>query len=594
MENTVVLNYVLGFLVVLLSYFLYSKQKKRAAFTAGYQEGPCARQQTFLYLETIHALPTLSFSPEAKLLFFLGYHTEEFKNVLSIPLEKFLHPQEREKIQADFQCAKTQPKYHRLAFQLRHKSGTWIWVQAQIRYLEKTNVFECLLENLSFQKNLSAQLQKVIFETNMIAHFLDAGIASILLDENYSLLYANDSFFKILRHSREEFNNKFNNKLKPLFSSEIFKSHIDKSLKNPFNQTSCELRLNLAAHDALCVQIRGYIQKKISSKPVFSFVLLDITERKFSEAKWQLESERYRIATELTNDIIFEYNILTDTMLHTQKYTSCFHAKPLIHNFSEIEKQPNMIHPEDLPAFKKLCIAFRSGLPSIIAELRILNKNKQYGWYHIQGKTLYNGDGSPSRIIGKIVDVDVQKKELERLQRKAHSDSLTNLYNKSATQTFVDLYLQKSPFDYHVLMMIDLDNFKTINDTCGHLFGDEVLLNVTKQLKALFGNQDIIGRIGGDKFVVFMGNVVSLKDIQKKASAVGRVIRKSYYFNSKKLEISCSIGISIYPIDGQQYTDLLSAADHALYETKNQGKNHFSLFQTPPTYTAAFELQKVK
>ena len=128
------------------------------------------------------------------------------------------------------------------------------------------------------------------------------------------------------------------------------------------------------------------------------------------------------------------------------------------------------------------------------------------------------------------------------------------------------------------MFIIDIDNFKTINDTQGHLFGDVVLLEIAKVIKEAFKVTDLIGRIGGDEFVVFLKDISSIKMIESKAKEVCSACRTLYTGSNQKQKISCSIGISLFPKHGVTYKSLVRTADEALYITKGFNKNDYTIY----------------
>lgn len=305
-----------------------------------------------------------------------------------------------------------------------------------------------------------------------------------------------------------------------------------------------------------------------------------------------LEKERYRITNQLTTDILFEYDIKSDILTNTIKFQEFIGKPPIMYNFSKAIPQSTLLQKNDKRTLYELYKKLLAGSPKISAEIKILDIKQagQYNWWHINGQTLYNDNQEPIKCIGKIINIDAQKKEIEILQAKAYRDSLTGLYNKMITQSLINESLKKKkPNQTHALMIIDIDNFKSINDNLGHLVGDDVLITVTNQLKSLFGKHDIVGRIGGDEFVVFMYNIRSIKDIITKANAITHVLRTDCSEQDKNCTISGSIGISLYPQDGSTYKELLKKADNALYKIKKGGKDNFALASPTEDYCQYFE-----
>lgn len=312
---------------------------------------------------------------------------------------------------------------------------------------------------------------------------------------------------------------------------------------------------------------------------IIVFVRIKINNQKYLTQKALMEEERYRVATELANDILFEYDIVSDIMRNSEKFFEFFGRYHTVYHYTEYMLEKNYIYEEDQGVFEEYCQALHFGKEMIEAEYRVLDRKNEYVWCHIRGKTIYNSDNRPIKVIGKLVNVDIQKRELEALIHKAQRDPLTNVYNKGATQELIEEWIQNSkPHEKHVLMLIDIDNFKGINDEYGHLLGDKVLTGVMSHVTAMFREEDIVGRIGGDEFVIFMKNVTNREQIEMKGKLLCEAFHNTIKYEEVEIAVSGSIGISIYPLHGSSYNELLEKADKALYQVKNQGKNSYSIY----------------
>lgn len=172
----------------------------------------------------------------------------------------------------------------------------------------------------------------------------------------------------------------------------------------------------------------------------------------------------------------------------------------------------------------------------------------------------------------------VNNKHQKRLLEFTRIDALTGIKNKETLQNEISTYLKNdSSQQLGALFMIDVDNFKTVNDLNGHVIGDEVLKKFGSILKESFTIEDIVGRAGGDEFIVFV------KDIQEHGNAINRAQEicqkiRNIEIDNFKGTISCSIGIAFYPEHGTTFKGLYNLADQALYQTKNQGRNGYTCY----------------
>lgn len=178
-------------------------------------------------------------------------------------------------------------------------------------------------------------------------------------------------------------------------------------------------------------------------------------------------------------------------------------------------------------------------------------------------------------IVGKIRSNN-KKKELED---KADTDLLTGLNNKLATERKIKDYMAKNPDKQGMMFMIDVDNFKKINDTMGHAFGDEVLRSLGIQIGALFRASDIIGRVGGDEFMVFLKDIATEEAILKEARKMENFFKNFQAGEYVKYKATASIGVAVYPQEGSDFDTLYKAADQGVYKAKKRGKNQLAFYR---------------
>lgn len=165
------------------------------------------------------------------------------------------------------------------------------------------------------------------------------------------------------------------------------------------------------------------------------------------------------------------------------------------------------------------------------------------------------------------------------LQMKAEMDLLTELNNKIATEQKIKEYIAEKENGRGMMFVIDIDNFKKVNDTMGHAFGDEVLSSIARRLKAEFRSTDIIGRFGGDEFVLFLKDINTDDLIKKEADKLEGIFKNCHVGTYTKYTVTASIGCSIYPDDAKEFDKLFKAADSGLYRAKQAGKNRLCFYR---------------
>lgn len=177
-------------------------------------------------------------------------------------------------------------------------------------------------------------------------------------------------------------------------------------------------------------------------------------------------------------------------------------------------------------------------------------------------------------FITKLVD----RKQKSELQLKADTDLLTGLTNKAATIRLIKEYMSLNPNGTGVLFVIDIDNFKKINDTMGHAFGDEVLKELGHQLRSMFRAMDVVGRFGGDEFMVFMTDVKDPAAIKRNGDRLRDFFRNFKAGEYVKYSVTASIGAAVFSEDGKDFESLFKTADKAVYVVKKRGKNDVAFY----------------
>ena len=219
--------------------------------------------------------------------------------------------------------------------------------------------------------------------------------------------------------------------------------------------------------------------------------------------------------------------------------------------------------------------AYRNGSRQISIDYLGKGKEDRLTWFQ---NRLFLIQHPVSGNIHAIVTIkDVQKEKLRdlNLQKRAQEDALTQLANRSYMEEQIRLALQENN-DFHCLMLLDIDNFKLINDTFGHQTGDEVLKTFSKMLISKFRKGDIIARLGGDEFLVFMKNA-NPAIVEPRTKSILESC-KTLMGSDSKIKISPSIGISFFPEHGVNFDSLYKNADIALYSSKQKGKNTYTIF----------------
>lgn len=216
----------------------------------------------------------------------------------------------------------------------------------------------------------------------------------------------------------------------------------------------------------------------------------------------------------------------------------------------------------------------------------VCHKNGNIVWVLNRAVRKKTDDGN-TYIFGILIEIsklmqeyDQEKKTTSTLKEKAQKDSLTHIYNAYTARKLAESFIEESSEKLAALLIIDLDDFKQINDQYGHLFGDAVLVQTAKTIKNLFRNEDIVGRIGGEEFMVLMKGTTDLNIITKRCLQLNETLMNMFGEQMPACKPSCSIGIALQPNHANTYLGLFCCADRALYYAKAQGKKQYALYNS--------------
>ena len=312
----------------------------------------------------------------------------------------------------------------------------------------------------------------------------------------------------------------------------------------------------------------------------FVGILRDITEKKQIASKLKESEERFRLAFDssaigmaiISNDGYFiQVNKALCNILGYEEY------ELLTANFQTI-----IISQDRENAVKMRQGLLEGSIKYFKSEERYHHKNGKTVWLFLTHSIIRSVENNSPYFVVQVQDVTDQKRSQEELAYQAFYDSLTGLANRSQLEHGMTTLINATKRNHKrfAVFFLDLDKFKTINDTFGHNVGDEILITIAERLKNSIRKTDIAARLGGDEFVLVMTDIENFEYISTFAEKLISLLCQPIKINGNDFLITTSIGISIYPIDGNDYQTLLRNADLALYQAKEQGRNNYQ-FCTP-------------
>jgi diguanylate cyclase (GGDEF)-like protein/PAS domain S-box-containing protein len=240
----------------------------------------------------------------------------------------------------------------------------------------------------------------------------------------------------------------------------------------------------------------------------------------------------------------------------------------------------DLMHPGDLAALiEERRMLEQSGVGGGSSELRFATADAQWSWMSLSGRALYDDDGTLIAGVESLRDINDRKQTEQSLEHAARHDSLTGLANRAYLIEEITraLHASRRSGTHTAVLMIDLDNFKVVNDSLGHACGDELLCGAAARLSALVRDSDLVARQGGDEFAVVMRDVTDLTDVMRTAQRVVEAFRAPIVVGDYELVTTASIGV-VVSRDEVDAGALLMAADRSLYVAKDSGRDRASLF----------------
>ncbi len=242
----------------------------------------------------------------------------------------------------------------------------------------------------------------------------------------------------------------------------------------------------------------------------------------------------------------------------------------------------SVVHEEDFPrvqaAVARHCTASTGG--NLILEYRILNRKGEEFWIEKRLWLRRNDAGEVTHYQGVVLDITARKKAEASIHKLAYYDVLTGLPNRSLCMNRLQKALPQARRDERLmaLLFIDLDRFKEVNDQYGHAVGDKLLNAVGLRLASCIRQNDTLARFGGDEFIMLISGLKVAEDLRSVAEKILVIMAEPFCIDQNRFDVSTSIGIALYPQDGEDTDLLLKRADMAMYVAKDMGRNGYCFF----------------
>jgi len=304
-----------------------------------------------------------------------------------------------------------------------------------------------------------------------------------------------------------------------------------------------------------------------------------ITERKQTEQDLLLANERLSLAQRTAGAGVWDWDILNGTLIWSDELFQLFGLDPAT-AVATFDTWRSVVHPEDLQRAEEVILASVRDHAHLFNEYRIVLPSGAVRWIDAFGDTTCDADGIAQRMIGICIDVTERKQAEAQIEFLAHHDHLTQLPNRFVAMERLKLAMAYADRAHEnvALLFLDLDRFKAINDSLGHSIGDLLLVEVARRLQACLRETDTVSRQGGDEFLVILTHIHDLAAVTGSAAKIVEALAAPYEIGGHALAVTTSVGIAIYPNDGQDTQTLMQQADTAMYHAKDGGGNDYTFF----------------
>lgn len=466
--------------------------------------------------------------------------------------------------------------HHR--FRLKCRDGSYLSVRVQGDYFKLKDgreILKCSITDSTPIADIMLENLRAKSDLEVFAKSIRGGLSKHLCDHQLSLLWANDYFYELGGYSKEEWEAAFgNNTLSNIYQKDL--ANLISRIADITESNAVEMDFRIRCKDGSLKWLHataGFSGEIHDNFRVINVILSDITPLMTAERNARIATKQYMILSDISEEIAYEYSFATDILTLSKRFERYFDFPQILEHPGEALTDTIYVSDDTREAFVNVLNAALRGASEGNAEFKLRERSGNYAWYYTNFSAITDDNGHVVKFVGLLKNVDAQKQNQEILTKKAQLDNATGLFNKGTSEHFIQKslsYLNNSQSD--ALMLIDIDDFKQINDTFGHLKGDEVILSIAKAMQGVVTSNDMAGRIGGDEFAIYFTDVLDTTMLIEKAASIADTLRHEYPGSENAPKVTLSIGIAMASM-GTTYETLLNDADTALYNAKSKGKN---------------------
>ncbi len=291
--------------------------------------------------------------------------------------------------------------------------------------------------------------------------------------------------------------------------------------------------------------------------------------------------QRFLIASGGMDDGIWDLDLVTETVHFSDRWKEMLgYRKDEIED--TLEGWLSRVHPDDLTRLRSIIDASIAGEVSVIEQrYRIQVKNGDFRWMSTRGEVVKNENGKAIRVVGRQTDVDEDDESRQAIRASGLQDSLTSLPNRTALvdrMRHAFARAERDPEQSFAVLFFDLDRFKNVNDSLGHLTGDKLLRAIAQRVEKACRPGDAVARFGGDEFVILVEDIKDIRAATVAAERIQEEFQVPFDLDGIEVFATISIGIALWNPNYSRPEDMLRDSDTAMYRAKAMGRNSFSVF----------------
>ncbi len=427
-------------------------------------------------------------------------------------------------------------------------------------------------------------------QLKLLTETVPGGIASFeITKDGLENIYFNEGFYNYTGYTRDEFSRIINFNPLGLICEEDLPPILDS-----IERARCG---EIVAGDFICrywkkdggyrwVNLRAIVSEALSDTLIINVVKLDITELKQMEEQLRMSEEQYKLVMQQCETIMCRYDVEDRSVNMTKEVAAIFGTQEKVVDVPYSTVSMGNVASDSVDAFIDFYEGVLRGEKSGTAEFEC--KTVQgWRWLKANQSTIFSDDGAPAYAVISFVDITEQHtREMEHnvllknesaLKRKADIDGLTEVFNKTTAEENIRERLKVNKGAPCTFMLLDIDNLKVINDSLGHPQGDRAIKIVADVIESSFRHSDVVGRFGGDEFVVFLSGVSDRENVEKMMEMLKSKVNEARIGEDDDHPLSISIGAA-FGVKNITFEELYDMADKALYEAKRSGRNSYSIY----------------